>query len=207
MFEHLDLMPIACHYNSPQRSMKHMKNPTTLLALSLLVALITLQSTQAADILVDDFTSTSFTGDSGRLKETRIDLGWQTHWDGAVSSWGIAGGELTTASGASTDQEGGVAQVFSYGADANTEATFSFDYNVTADDTLSVHLWGMDGTYEAATDSRVVNFAVLGKRGSLRLAGRRRESRCCTGDSVRQRNLQHDHRYWQLEHRRRYNGR
>jgi hypothetical protein len=162
MFEHLDLMPIACHYNSPQRSMKHMKNPTTLLALSLLVALITLQSTQAADILVDDFTSTSFTGDSGRLKETRIDLGWQTHWNGAISSWAIAGEELTTASGASTDQEGGVAQVFSYGADANTEATFSFDYNVTADDTLSVHLWGMDGTYEAATDSRVVNFAVLG---------------------------------------------
>jgi hypothetical protein len=155
MFEHLDLMPITCHYNSPQRSMKHMKNPTTLLALSLLVALITLQSTQAADILVDDFTSTSFTGDSGRLKETRIDLGWQRHWNGAISGWG----KLTN-SGAT--QEGGFAQVFSHGADANTEVTFSFDYNVTADDTLSVHLWGMDGTYEAATDSRVVNFAATG---------------------------------------------
>ena len=136
-----------------------MKKPKTLLALSLLAALITLQSTQAADILVDDFTSTTFTGDSGRLKENRIDLGWQTHWNGSISSWGIGGGELTN-SGAT--QEGGFAQVFSHGADANTEVTFSFDYNVTADDTLSVHLWGMDGTYENGTDSRVVNFAVLG---------------------------------------------
>jgi hypothetical protein len=165
MSEELDSVPvpIICHYNSPQRSMNHMKNPTTLVALSLLVALITLQSTQAADILVDDFTSTSFTGDSGRLKENRIDLGWQTHWNGAISSWAIAGEELTTASGTSTDQEGGVAQVFSYGADANTEVTFSFDYNVTADDTLSVHLWGIDGTYATDPgDSRIVNYAVLG---------------------------------------------
>ncbi|MFQ3242412.1 MAG: hypothetical protein ACI9JZ_002108 [Lentimonas sp.] len=136
-----------------------MKKYITPLALPLLAALITLQSTQAAEILVDDFTSTSFTKDSARLKESDIDLGWNAHWNGAVSSWEIAGGKLTNSGDAS--QEGGVAQVFSYGgADANTEVTFSFDYDVTADDTLYVHLWGIDGTYEAATDSRIVNYAI-----------------------------------------------
>jgi hypothetical protein len=135
-----------------------MEKPTTLLALSLLAALITLQSTQAADILVDDFTSTdvdSHTG-GGRLTVGEINEGWDAHWNGAVSSWEIAGGELTNSGDAS--QEGGVAQVFSYGgADANAEVTLSFDYNITADDTLYVHLWGIDGTYGTTATNKIVN--------------------------------------------------
>jgi hypothetical protein len=136
-----------------------MKNPTTPLALSLLVALITLQSTQAADILVDDFTSTDVQphGGGGRLNVGEINEGWDAHW--SASSWAITGGELTNND---ATKEGGVAQVFSYGADANTEVTLSFDYNITADDTLYVHLWGIDGIYGTTATNKIVNHEAAG---------------------------------------------
>jgi hypothetical protein len=139
-----------------------MKKHNTQLALPLLAALITLQSTQAANILVDDFSSTSVDSNAGggRLIENDINLGWDAHF---TSSWAITGGVLTntnTTAGA-VGSEGGVAQVFSYGPDANTEVTLSFDYDVTAGDTLYVQLWGIDGTYDA-TNSHVVNHEVTG---------------------------------------------
>jgi hypothetical protein len=136
-----------------------MKKHTAPLALSLLAALITLQSTQAAVILVDDFTSTSVDSHSGggRLIEDEINEGWDKN---GSSSWEIAGGVLTNSNtDGAVASEGGVAQVFSYGADANTEVTLSFDYTLATGDKLYVHLWGIDGTYDPIS-SQIVNHAV-----------------------------------------------
>jgi hypothetical protein len=141
-----------------------MKKHTALLALSLLAALITLQSTQAAVILVDDFTSGSVIKTNQRLNEDEIDNGWEANGAGSpTSDWTITAGFLSNSSTVidSVASEGGVGQVVSYGADANTAVTISFNYDIASGDNLYLHLWGLDGTYDLSTNGQIVNFQAV----------------------------------------------
>jgi hypothetical protein len=141
-----------------------MKKHTTPLALSLLAALITLQSTQAADILVDDFSGTSVIKTNQRLNENEINAGWEANGAGPpTSDWTITGGFLSNSSTAidNVASEGGVGQVVSYGADANTAVTISFNYDIGSGDNLYLHLWGLDGTYDPSTNGQIVNFQAI----------------------------------------------
>jgi hypothetical protein len=115
---------------------------------------------RAADILVDDFSSGSFTL-ANRIYETLIDDGWiKNPGYGSVveSEWTIADGVAKNASTvlgtnypSNTAAEVPMTQFFSGIASSARYVRFRFDYSVASGDTLCVHLWGYTGTVVSAS--------------------------------------------------------
>lgn len=111
-------------------------------------------SSQAADILVDDFSSGSV-GTDGRIFLRDIDTGWYgpngdpTYGD---HEWVIDRGVMKNSAATpgnypqAVPAEGGLFQMVTYGSDPLKFVEISFDYSVPAGDTLYVHFWGFDGT-------------------------------------------------------------
>jgi hypothetical protein len=104
-------------------------------------------------ILEDDFSTPGSPALGGRVAESNIDAGWMASWGPSNSSeWVVADGVMqnsATNTGAYPNaiaSEGALVQVVSHGADSNTAIKLSFDYDVSAGDTLYVHLWGLDST-------------------------------------------------------------
>jgi len=118
---------------------------------------LTLISETSPVILEDDFSSGSV-ATTFRVYEYQIDSGWRKSVGGGgapvagPSEWTISGGVVENAStNAATGYpyskpaEAALFNMFSNITATNTHLNFSFDYNVSAGDTLFVHLWGYTG--------------------------------------------------------------
>ncbi len=128
--------------------------------LCVLAVLLATVPAWAADILVDDFSSSSFSL-ANRMYETLIDGGWQkvqSYGSVTGSVWTIADGvvsnaDTTASSGypSAVPAESPFMQVVSGVADSARYLRFSFDYSVASGDTLYAHLWGYTGTVVSAS--------------------------------------------------------
>lgn len=116
-----------------------------------------------ANLITDNFTSSTISYDAVRLKESDINNGWQANSNAQAgqgypqSAWTISGGTLSNASAENNSGgEGGVAQVISVTGDG-TDLILSFDYSNTGNDMLYVHLWGFTGIL-SGDDDNIGNF-------------------------------------------------
>ncbi len=118
-----------------------------------------ISTSASANIITDNFSTSTINYDVVRLKESDIDGGWQANSDQQAgqgypqSAWTISGGTLSNASPDNNSSgEGGVAQVISVTGDG-TDLVLSFDYTNSGNDTLHVHLWGFTGVLSGDNDN------------------------------------------------------
>jgi len=113
-----------------------------------LICLIAAAGVAQAAIISNDFSSGSVTKTKVRVYETNVNQGWVAN-STPPSAWMITNGVLQNTSTVTTvEGEGAVAQIVSYGTDTNGLVKITFDYVVASGDTLYVHFWGLNGTYD-----------------------------------------------------------